>query len=56
MVIGAEQVDADVETASALVDVVSSVRGEVGELTVCLDEHSVFIVVEFTRAQPCCAI
>jgi len=40
VVIGAQQVDAAVEPARALVDVVGGVRGEVGELTVGFDEDA----------------
>ncbi len=52
VVVGAEQVDADVETARPLVDVVRGVRREVGELAVGLDQDPVLVVAEVGRAQP----
>ena len=56
MVIGAEQVDAQVEAALALVDVVGGVGREVGVFAIGLDEHPVLVVVEVGRAQPDCAV
>ena len=52
VVVGAEQVDAQVEAARALVDVVGGVGGEVGVVAVGLDEDAVLVVAEVRRAQP----
>ena len=52
VVVGAEQVDAVVEAASALVEVVGGVRGEVRQLAVGPDEHPVLVVAEVRGAHP----
>ena len=52
VVVGAEQVDAQVEAALPLVEVVGGVGGEVGRLAVALDEDPVLVVAEVGRAQP----
>ncbi len=52
VVVGTEEVDADVVAAVALVDVVRRVAGEVRELAVAADEDPVLVVVEVRRAQP----
>ena len=52
VVVGAEQVDAQVDAALALVDVVGGVGGEVGQLAVGLDQDAVLVVVEVGGAQP----
>ena len=52
VVVGAEHVDARVEAAVALVEVVRGVGGEVGEVAVGLDEDAVLVVTEVGGAQP----
>ena len=52
VVVGAEQVDAAVEAALALVEVVGGVGGEVGQLAVGPDQHPVLVVAEVGGAQP----
>src|SRR3954452_3398345 len=49
VVIRAQHVDAPVEAALALVDVVRRVRCEVGRLPVAADEHAVLVVAEVGR-------
>ena len=52
VVIGTEHDDATVEAPLALVEVVRQVAGDVGRLTVALDDDAVFVVAEVGRAQP----
>ena len=56
VVVGAEHVDAQVESALALVQVVGEVAGDVGGLAVALDDDAVLVVTEFGGAQPGCAV
>ena len=52
VVVGAEQDDAPVEAALPLVEVVRRVAGDVGAVTVGLDDHAVLVVAELLGAQP----
>ena len=52
VVVGAEHVDAQVEAALALVQEVGEVTGDVGGLTVALDDDAVLVVAEVGGAQP----
>src|SRR6201999_2192142 len=56
VVVGTEHVDAQVETALPLVQVVGEVAGDVGRLAVALDHDAVLIVTKSTGAQPACAV
>src|SRR5262249_50038911 len=53
---GAEHVDAQVEAAVPLVQVVGDVRGDVGRLAVALDHDAVLVVTKSAGAQPGCAV
>ena len=52
VVIGAEHVDAAVETALPLVEVVRSVGTEIGRLAVATDQHPILVVAEVSGAKP----
>ena len=52
VVVGTEQVDADVEPARALVEVVGRVAREVGQLAVGADQHPVAVVAGVGGAHP----
>ncbi len=52
VVVGAEHVDAALEAALALVEVVRRIGGEVRGGAVGLDEHPVLVVAEIGGAQP----
>ena len=52
VVVCPEHDDDTVEATFALVEVVGSVGGEVGPLTVALDEDAILVVAERRRAQP----
>ena len=56
VVVGAEHVDAEIEAALPLVEVVGDVAGDVGGLTVALDDDAVLVVAEVGGAQPGCAV
>ena len=56
MVVGAEHVDAQVESALPLVQVVGEVTGDVGRVAVALDDDAVLVVAVFRCAQPGCAV
>ena len=56
VMVSTQKIDADVKSASPLVYVVRGIRGEVGELTISLDEYTILIVVKVTGAQPGCTI
>ena len=50
VMIRAEQVEALVETALTLVDVVRRVGGEIGGLAIALDQHTILVVAEVGRS------
>ena len=50
--VGAEHVDAQIESALPLVQVVGEVAGDVGGLAVTLDDDAILIVAELSGAQP----
>ncbi len=52
VVVGAEQDQAPVEAALALVEVVRRVTGDVGAVTVALDDHAVLVVAVLLGAEP----
>ncbi len=52
MVVGAEHVDAQVEAAGSLVEVVGDVGGDVGRCAVALDDDAVLVVAVVGSAQP----
>ena len=52
VVVGAPDVDEQVEAAGELVAVVGDVGQQVGGLAVGLDEHAVLVVAEVGAAQP----
>ena len=56
VVVGAEHVDAQVESALALVEVVGDIGGHVGGLAVALDDDAVLVVAKVGGAQPDCAV
>ena len=56
VVVGTEHVDAQVEAAFPLVQVVGQVTGDVSRLAVALDHDAVLVITKSTAAQPCCAI
>jgi hypothetical protein len=54
--VGAEHVDAQIESALPLVQVVGEVAGDVGGLAVTLDDDAILIIAELGGAQPGCAV
>ena len=56
VMVGAEHVDAEVETTLPLVEVVGEIGGDVGRLAVALDHDAVLVVTKLGGAQPCCAV
>ena len=52
MVIGTEHVDAQVEAALALVEVVGDVTGDVRRIAITLDDNAVLVITEVARTQP----
>ena len=56
MVVGAEHVDAQIETALALVQVIGEIARDVSVLAVALDHDAVLVVAKSTGAQPGCAV
>ena len=56
VVVGAEHVDAQVEAAFALVQVIGEIAGDVGGLAVALDHDAVLVVAKSAGAQPGCAV
>ena len=52
MVVGAEHVDAQIESALPLIEVVGEIPGDVRGLTIALDDHPILVVTEFRCAQP----
>ena len=56
MVVCAKHVDATVEAARTLVEVISQVASDVGSFAVTLDDHAVAVIAKGGRTQPDCAI
>ena len=56
MMICPQHIDTDIKSAFSLVDVISSIRCKVCELTICLNNDAVFIIAKICRAKPHCAI
>ena len=52
MVVSAEHVDAEIEPALTLIQVVGQVGGDIGGRAVTLDDDAILIVAEFCGAQP----
>ena len=56
VVVGAEHVDAQVETALPLVQVIGDITGDIGRVPVALDHDAVLVVTKSAGTQPACAI
>ena len=52
--VSTQHIDTYIESTFTLIDVISGIGSEVGEVTIGLCDHAIFIVTEISCAQPDC--